>query len=36
MEHLKNLPSDQVAALAQMLTIQPGRVVSMDLSRNEH
>ena len=36
MEHLKNLPSDQVAALAQMVTIQPGRVVSMALSRNEH
>ena len=33
MEHLKNLPSDQVAALAQMVTIQPGRVVSLTLAQ---
>ncbi len=36
MQHLRNLPTEHPGALAQMVTIQPGRVVSMALSRNEH
>ena len=36
MEHLRNLPQDHAESLARMIAIQPGRVVSMALSRNEH
>ena len=36
MEHLRNLPLDHAENLAQMISIKPGRVVSMALSGNEH
>lgn len=36
MEHLRNLPLDQALNLADMIEIQPGRVVSMALSKNVH
>lgn len=36
MNHLRNLPLDHAENLAQMIDIQPGRVVSMALSKNEH
>lgn len=36
MEHLRNLPLDHAENFAKMIDIQPGRVVSMALSRNEH
>ena len=36
MQHLRNLPTGQAECLAQMVDIQPGRVVSMALSQNEH
>ena len=36
MEHLKNLPLNHIENLSKMIDIQPGRVVSMALSKNEH
>ena len=36
MDHLRNLPLEYSIALADLVTIQPGRVVSMALSKNEH
>ena len=36
MEQLRNLPTGGPEALVGMIQIQPGRVVSMALSRNEH
>ncbi len=36
MEHLKDLPQEHGAALSGLVEIQPGRVVSMALSKNEH
>lgn len=36
MEHLRNLPVENAAALAEMVKIRPGHVVSMALSKNEH
>ena len=36
MQYLRNLPTDRVDNLSQMIAIQPGRVVSMALSRSEH
>lgn len=36
MQHLRNLPTHQAAAFAQLVEIQPGRVVSMALSKNDH
>ena len=36
MEHLRNLPLDHTECFADMINIQPGRVVSMALSKNEH
>lgn len=36
MEHLRNLPTDQIKNLAEMIEIVPGQVVSMAMSRNEH
>ncbi len=34
MNHLKNLP-EEPTALASLISIRPGRVISMSLSRNE-
>ena len=36
MDILRNLPVQQPAALSELISIQPGRVVSMALSRSEH
>lgn len=36
MEFLRNLPTDDPAALAGLIDIRPGRVVSMALTRSEH
>ena len=36
MDILRNLPVQQPAALRELISIQPGRVVSMALSRSEH
>lgn len=36
MDQFRNLPVDHVVNFAQMIRIQPGRVVSMALSREEH
>ncbi len=36
MESLRNLPTEHAEALAQMVSIRPGRVVSMAFSQNEH
>ncbi len=36
MQNFRNLPVDHAQALSQLITIQPGRVVSMALSRNNH
>lgn len=36
MNHLRNLPLDHAESFAQMISIQPGRVVSMALSKNAH
>ena len=36
MDTLRNLPIDQPRALASLVEIRPGRVVSMALSRSEH
>lgn len=36
MQHLRNLPTDQALELSQLIEIQPGRVVSMALSQNDH
>lgn len=36
MDHLRNIPLDHAESFAQMISIQPDRVVSMALSRNEH
>lgn len=36
MEYLRNLPLRQASALAHMVEIQPGRVVSMALSKSDH
>lgn len=36
MQHIKNLPAGQAEKLSELVAIQPGRVVSMALSKNEH
>lgn len=36
MQQIKNLSAGQVETLAELVAIQPGRVVSMALSRNEN
>ena len=36
MEALRNLPTQQPEQLAQLIQIQPGRVVSMSMSRQEN
>ena len=36
MEALRNLPTQQPEQLAKLIRIQPGRVVSMAMSRQEH
>ena len=36
MEFLRNLPTDDPAALAGLIDIRPARVVSMALTRSEH
>ena len=36
MNYLRNLPTEQAAALASLVPVQPGRVVSMALSKSEH
>ena len=36
MDILRNLPVQQPAALSELISIQPRRVVSMALSRSEH
>ena len=36
MKQFRNVPTEQGALLSQMVDIQPGRVVSMALSKNEH
>lgn len=36
MELLRNLPTDSPALLSKMIAVQPGRVVSMSLSRSTH
>ncbi len=36
MQHLRNLPTEHAGILAQMVSIQPDRVVSMAFSQNEH
>ena len=36
MEFLRNLPARQPEQLAGLITIRPGRVVSMAMSRQEH
>lgn len=36
MNLLRNLPTSSPEQLSQMISIQPGRVVSMALSRSEH
>lgn len=36
MDTLRNLPTAQPAALAGLIDIRPGRVVSMALSRSDH
>lgn len=36
MEHLKGIIPNRIEALAGMIDIRPGRVVSMALSKNEH
>ena len=36
MDFLRNLPTQQPQQLTQLIQIQPGRVVSMAMSRQEH
>ncbi len=36
MNYLRNLPTEQAEALASLVPVQPGRVVSMALSKSEH
>lgn len=36
MDFLRNLPTQQPRQLARLIEIQPGRVVSMAMSRQEH
>lgn len=36
MEYLRNLPLRQASELAHMVEIQPGRVISMALSKSDH
>lgn len=36
MEWMRNLPTQQPELLAQLIDIQPGRVVSMAMSKGEH
>jgi quercetin dioxygenase-like cupin family protein len=36
MQNFRNLPTERAKTLAQMVSIQPGRVVSMAFSQNEH
>lgn len=36
MEWMRNLPTQQPAPLAQLIDIQPGRVVSMAMGKGEH
>lgn len=36
MDFLRNLPTQQPQQLAQLIQIEPGRVVSMAMSRQEH
>ena len=36
MEYLRNLPLKHAVQLADMISVQPGRVVSMALSRSDH
>lgn len=36
MRHIKNLPAGKAEQLSGLVAIQPGRVVSMALSQNEH
>ncbi len=36
MQNFRNLPTENAKDLAQMVSIQPGRVVSMAFSQNEH
>ena len=36
MQHIKNLPVGRAEQLSELVDIQPGHVVSMALSKNEH